>query len=155
MATDRFTTFSSTDGKQRLPAGFCLSRIAAVWNHLRSGSDRPPICGEPAVLPVDLVLTALRYADRRETEPADLQDVRCTLQAHPTSGDHYAFVVETAAATSAWARWNRGGQAIVLVLPNCLAIDPHRHETCSEYELHPGGHTWQVDDPLNPVQPAR
>jgi hypothetical protein len=116
---------------------------------------RPPICGEPATLPSDLVLTALRYANRPETVAADIRDVRCTLQAHPT-GDHYAFILDTTATTSAWTRWPHGGDAqIVLVLPDCPITDPDQDGACSEYENHYGEHTWQVDDPWNPVEPAR
>lgn len=116
---------------------------------------RPPVCGELATLPADLVLTALRYAGRPGFEPSEIQDVRCTLQAHP-AGDHYAFVVETTATTGAWTRWERGaGPQIVLVLPDCPVTGPDRGGTCSEFEHHKGGHTWQVDDPWNPAEPGR
>lgn len=116
---------------------------------------RPSICGESAVVPVDVVLTALRYAGRQDIVPADVQDVRCTLQAHATD-DHYAFVVEVTATTGAWTRWAEGGSPeVVLVLSDCPVTDPDGDGTCSEYELHPGGHTWQVNDPLNTVRLAR
>lgn len=118
--------------------------------------DRPRICGEPTVLPADLVLTALRYADRPDIEPVDIRDVRCTLQAHPTGGDHYAFIVDTAATTSAWTRWDhRAGPGIVLVLPDCPATGPGQDAACSEYEHHHGGHTWQVDDSWDSAEPAQ
>ncbi len=117
---------------------------------------RPTICGEPAVLSLYLVLTALRYADRLEIMPTDLQNVRCTLQAHPAGGDHYAFIVDTTASTSAWTRWNRDADPqIVLVLPDCPATGPGQGEACSEYEHHRGGHTWQVEDPADPAEPVR
>jgi hypothetical protein len=115
-------------------------------------SGHPPICGEQATLPPALVLTALRYANRPDIEPLDIRDVRCTLQAHPT-GDHYAFVVETTARTSAWTRWTHSASPqIVLVLPDCPVTDSDRDKSCTGYELHHGGHTWQVDDPWNPVE---
>lgn len=139
MASFSTTNSPSTAGKQ----------------HTDPYPDRPPICGEPAILPTSLVLTALRYADRPEIEPAEIGDLRCTLQAHPT-GDHYAFVVDTTATTSAWTRWNQNvGPQIVLVLPDCPTTDPDQDESCSEYEHHHGGHTWQVDDPWNPVEPSQ
>jgi hypothetical protein len=54
-------------------------------------------------------------------------------------------------ATAAWTRWPHGGTPeMLLVLPDCPATDPDANG-CSEYEGHPGGHTWQVDDPWNPV----
>jgi hypothetical protein len=123
--------------------------------HIDVNRGRPPICGEPAVLPLGLVLMALRYANRPEAEPSDLRDVRCTLQAHQT-GDHYAFVVDTTPTTGAWTRWNQSdGPQIVLVLPDCPTTDLDLNESCSEFEFHQGGHTWQVDDPWNPVEPAK
>ena len=116
---------------------------------------RPLICGGPTTLPAGLVLTALRYANRPEIEPIDIRDVRCTLQAHPT-GDHYAFVVDATATTSAWTRWSPGAAPqIVLVLPDCPVTVLGQDAPCSEYESHPGGHTWQVDDPCNPAEPAQ
>ncbi|MBM9506760.1 hypothetical protein [Actinacidiphila acididurans] len=100
-------------------------------------------------------MTATRYANRQDIDPIEIQDVRCTLQAHRT-GDHYAFVVGTTATTSAWTRWSRGaGPQSVLVLPNCPITGPGQDETCSEYEFHHGAHTWQVDDPWNPEEPAQ
>jgi hypothetical protein len=117
--------------------------------------DRPPICAAPATLPTSLALTALRYANRPDIDPIEVRDVRCTLQAHPT-GDHYAFIVDTTATTSAWTRWNHNQNPhIVLVLPDCPTRNPDQDTTCSEYELHHGGHTWQVNDPWNPPGPAQ
>jgi hypothetical protein len=137
--------------------GTTASNVAdtAGGQHTDKSPGRPSICGEPAVLARDLALAALRYADRPDIDPSEIQDVRCTLQAHRT-GDHYAFVVDTSATTSAWTRWSHGvSPQIVLVLPDCPTADPDRGGTCSEYECHQGGHTWQVDDPWNPVvEPA-
>jgi hypothetical protein len=113
------------------------------------------ICGQCVTLPTSLVLTALRYAGRPEVEPWEIRDVRCTLQAHAT-GDHYAFVVDTTATTSAWTRWNQSaGPQVVLVLPDCPTTGSETGTVCAEYEFHPGGHTWQIDDPWNPVEPRR
>ncbi len=122
------------------------SPAAAGEQHKHSAPGCPRVCGEPAVLPTDLVFTALRYTDRPGIELVDIREVRCTLEAHPT-GDHYAFIVETSSTTSAWTRWSRGaGPRVVLVLPDCPATGSG-NEACSEYEHHRGGHTWQVDDP--------
>jgi len=114
-------------------------------------STTSEICGEPATLPTHLVLRALRYAHRTDIGPDDIRDVRCTLQAHPVSDRHYAFIVETAPTTAAWTCWAHDATPhVVLVLPDCPVTHPEEDRVCSEYEGHPGGHTWQVEDPWNP-----
>lgn len=122
---------------------------SAEKQHSDPHSGRPPICGELVTLPTSVALTAARYANRPGVDPAEIRDVRCTLQAHPT-GDHYAFIVEATDATGAWTRWNAdAGPEVVLVLPECPATGPEEGAVCSEFESHHGGHTWQVDDPWN------
>jgi hypothetical protein len=127
-------------------------RSSAEEQRPAAGSGRPPICGEQVTISNGLALTAVRYANRPEIEPIEIRDVRCTLQAHPT-GDHYGFIVNTGATTGAWTRWNGNvAPQVVLVLPDCPATDPEQDQACAEYESHPGGHTWQVDDPWDPAE---
>jgi hypothetical protein len=129
-------------------------RSSAGKQHPDPHPGRPPICGELVTIPTGVVLRAVRYADRPGIDPTEIRDVRCTLQTHP-AGDHYAFIVEATETTSVWARWNEGVPEVVLVLPDCPAIDPERNMICSEYEFHVGGHTWQVDDPWDHAAPAQ
>jgi len=114
--------------------------------------DRPPICDTRVRLPLELARTALAWAQKPACEIAEIRDLRCTLEAH-IDGDHYAHVIDMAATTAGWTRWPQsgGGPEILLVLPDCPATGPDK-DACSEYEGHPGGHTWQVDDPWNPLQ---
>jgi hypothetical protein len=121
--------------------------------HPAPDSGRPPICGELVTISTGLALTAVRYANRPGIDPIDIRDVRCTLQAHPTGGDHYGFIVDTGATTGAWTRWNENvAPQVVLVLPDCPTTDPEQDAACSEYESHAGGHTWQVDDPWDTAE---
>lgn len=109
-------------------------------------ASRPPICSALTTLPDPLARTALSWAGDRQTAPADIRDLRCTLEHHVT-GDHYAMVHDATATTAIWTRWPPGGTPeILLVLPDCPATDPV-HGGCCEYEGHPGGHNWQVHDP--------
>lgn len=113
-------------------------------------SDRPPICDARVRLPLDLARTAQVWAQKPMCEPAEIQDLRCTLEAH-AAGDHYAHLIDMAATTGGWTRWSGGGSPeVLLVLPDCPGTGPDK-DACSEYEGHPGGHTWQLDDPWNPV----
>ncbi|MEC3995132.1 hypothetical protein VSR01_16980 [Actinacidiphila sp. DG2A-62] len=115
--------------------------------HPDEEAGRPPICGELVTIPTSLTVTAARYANRTGIDPAEIRDVRCTLQAHPT-GDHWAFIVEATETTGVWTRWNAtDAPEVVFVLPDCPATDPEQQAICSEFEFHDGGHTWQVDDP--------
>lgn len=53
--------------------------------------------------------------------------------------------------SAVWARWAGadGGADAVLVLPDCPAggEGEGEGEGCGQYAPHPGGHTWQVEDP--------
>ena len=115
-------------------------------------STTSEICGEPGTLPTHLVLKALRHAHRPDIRPDDIRDVRCTLQAHPVSVRHYAFIVETAPTTAAWTCWAHDAiPHVVLVLPDCPVTNPDEDRGCSESGApRAGGHTWQVEDPWNP-----
>lgn len=107
-----------------------------------------PICSTPTVLPDPLARTALAWSEGRHSLPADIRDLRCTLERH-TSGNHYAMVLDIANDTAVWSRWPPNSTAAtLLVLPDCPATHPE-HGGCSEYEGHPGGHTWQLIDPWN------
>ncbi|MFJ1582073.1 hypothetical protein ACIOC1_01965 [Streptomyces sp. NPDC088197] len=111
--------------------------------------SRPPLCSAMTVLPDPLARTALAWAGDRHGIPADIRDLRCTLE-HHTGGHHYALVHDVAESTAAWSRWLHDSTPdTLLVLPDCPASHP-AHGGCGEYEGHPGGHTWQIDDPLEP-----
>lgn len=115
--------------------------------------DPPTICSAMTVLPDPLARTALAWTGDHHGDPADIRDLRCTLESH-TGGYHYALVHDVAGNTAVWSRWPQGSiPDTLLVLPDCLATHPD-HGGCSEYEGHPGGHTWQLHDPWNP-RPAR
>lgn len=117
---------------------------------MRLTPDRPPICDARVRLPLQLARTAQLWAQKPTCDPAEIQELRCTLEAHAAS-DHYAHVVEMTATTGGWARWPDGGSPeVLLVLSDCPATGPNK-DACSEYEGHPGGHTWQVADPWNPL----
>jgi hypothetical protein len=116
---------------------------------MRLTPDRPPICDARVRLPLELARTAQVWAKKPAYDPTELQELRCTLEAHAAS-DHYAHVVEMTTTTGGWTRWPGGGSPrVLLVLSDCPATGPGK-DACSEYEGHPGGHTWQVNDPWNP-----
>jgi hypothetical protein len=114
-------------------------------------TDRPAVCGASVYLPIDLVRTALELAiPPGSVRPEDVEfQLRCTLQAHPT-GDHHALVLDLAGADtgSVWTHWPTGHlPATLTVRPDCPVRDPASAEPCCEFADHPGGHTWQLDDP--------
>ncbi|MBM9508077.1 hypothetical protein [Actinacidiphila acididurans] len=112
--------------------------------------SRAPICSTLTVLPDPLARTALAWAGDPHGVPADIRDLRCTLQ-HHTTGHHYAMVNAVADNSAVWTRWPHDGTPdSLLVLPDCPATHPE-HGHCCEYEGHPGGHTWQLHDPWNPT----
>jgi hypothetical protein len=116
---------------------------------MHSTPHHPLICDARVRLPLELARTALAWARKPADDPAEIRYLRCTLEAH-TVGDHYAHVTDIATDTAGWTRWPQGGSpAILLVLADCPATGPGL-DACSEYEGHPGGHTWQVEDPWNP-----
>jgi hypothetical protein len=111
--------------------------------------SRPPICSSMTVLPDPLASTALAWSGDHHCTPADIHDLRCTLQQH-TAGHHYALVHDIDDNTAVWARWLQGSAPdTLLVLPDCPVSHPD-DGGCGEYEGHPGGHTWQVHGPWNP-----
>lgn len=122
---------------------------------MMSASDaRPPVCGARQYLPGRLVPLALRLETSRD-RPAETADVarglRCTMQAHGDEVPHYGLVLDLAGAEtgSVWTTWAAGSvPELLVVLPDCPG-DGGR--PCNEWAAHPGGHTWQVHDPLSDV----
>ncbi|WP_354380563.1 hypothetical protein [Streptomyces sp. PvR034] len=72
--------------------------------------------------------------------------IRCTLE--HTTGPHWALLVDNQAPTALWARWPEGRSChAVFVRPDCPVGDTDSGAGCSEFQFHPGGHTWQLTDP--------
>jgi hypothetical protein len=124
-----------------------------------SATGPRPVCGERAFLRAALADVARQFGSgpAPAREPVDVQrHLRCTLEDHATA-DHHAFVMELDGIDtgSVWARWARGHQpATVLVLPDCPATScDQAQEPCCEFAGHPGGHTWELDDPWRVESP--
>lgn len=112
---------------------------------------QPPVCGVPTMLPLALFVGALDM----ETVPgcADITDVEehpvCLLQTHPL-GPHYGIVMELDGPDTGavWAVWSDKGSPHLVVLPDCNGTTPDRMDACCHYAGHPGGHSYQLHDPL-------
>ncbi|MEW1863831.1 hypothetical protein OG896_18480 [Streptomyces sp. NBC_00669] len=110
------------------------------------------ICGRRTLVPDELVRTVLSlvkaddvYAYTREDMFATLV---CTIEVH-RGPIHYgaALNLRGPEAGTLWALWRDGGTpSAVIEIPDCPAgreVD----SPCSEFEGHPGGHSWELDDP--------
>jgi hypothetical protein len=123
-----------------------------------TGSALPPICGARTYLPTRLLPFVMRLETHRgrATEMDIERHLRCTLQAH-SDGDHWGLVLELYGIEtgSVWAPWTTGINTAapekLVVLPDCSVSGP-AGEACGEYDRHPGGHTWQIHDPLDNVR---
>lgn len=118
-----------------------------------------PICGELTHLPEHLVRAAIAVAAPAHARTEDVgRDLRCTLERH-VIGDHFAFVLDRGlTTTSVWTRWTRGNQpGDVFVQSDCdTASSPETgREPCGEFAGHPGGHTFDIDDPWTRTPAAR
>jgi hypothetical protein len=117
-------------------------------------ADRPPSrkpCGDLAGLPPVLVSAALMFAPRDPDEGGDdvMRLLRCPLERYH-EGQHYTMVRDLTGVDtgSVWTRWwSDERPATVLVLPDCGAHSAGRRRVCEEFAGHPGGHTWELDDP--------
>jgi hypothetical protein len=109
------------------------------------------ICGRRVPTPSALVTAALTVANAAALEPYERGDVQpdlvCAID-HAGPAEHRAVVLglRGVQAGSLWTAWNDGSEPHALVeLPDCAAV---RHgEACSEFEGHPGGHSWELADP--------
>lgn len=118
---------------------------------------RPRICGDQVLLPIALFLGALQM----ETQPgaATLDDVTeaptCTLQQDHT-GAHHGLVLSLAGRDTGavWAVWTPLICVRLMVLPDCPEAREDRMRGCCQYLDHPGGHTWQVHDPIQAAAEA-
>jgi hypothetical protein len=112
---------------------------------------QPRICGDQVLLTLALFLGALQM----EPTPgaATLDDVTeaptCTLQQHD-AGEHHGVVLDLDGPDSGavWAVWTDIVSPRLVVLPDCPASRADGMRSCCQYLDHPGGHTWQVHDPL-------
>lgn len=109
------------------------------------------ICGRRVPTPAALVTEALTMANTTAPEAYERGDVQpdlvCTID-HAASAEHRAVVLGLRGvhAGSLWTAWNDGTEPHALVeLPDCPAVG--HGEACSEFEGHPGGHSWELADP--------
>jgi hypothetical protein len=111
----------------------------------------PTVCSATVLLPIALLVGAV------DMEPApgraELSDVEerpvCTIQGDH-DGAHYGLVMNLDGPTSGavWAVWTSGGAPHLIVLPDCPASASTGMDACEHFEAHPGGHSWQLHDPL-------
>lgn len=112
---------------------------------------RPSVCGAQTMLPLALLVGALDMETARGR--ADITDVEeqpaCLLQAHPL-GAHHGIVMELDGPDTGavWAVWSDGGSPHLVVLPDCNGATSNRMDACCHYAEHPGGHSYELHDPL-------
>jgi len=114
----------------------------------------PAVCGTGGYLPTALVPAAVAlekhpgWAASTDVE----RRLRCTLETHHR-GAHHGLVLELAGVDtgSVWTTWTADQPPGTLtVLPDCPALEGgDGREPCCGYAGHPGGHTFQLRDPLD------
>lgn len=113
-----------------------------------TATSRPLVCGSQVLLPLALIVGALDM--ETVAGVAELTDVdsapTCTMQLDHADGHHGVVLDLDGATTGAvWAVWADYGAPHLVVLPDC----PGRgDQACGSYAAHPGGHSWQLHDPL-------
>lgn len=111
---------------------------------------RPLVCGTDVLLPLALLVAA---PGLEAAGTAGLDDVMehplCQLQARHVT-PHYATVMELDGPTTGavWVRWADDADVRLVVLPDCPVSHPSGSEGCGMFSGHPGGHTWELRDPL-------
>lgn len=109
-------------------------------------------CQGTAYLPEEHVKAALDLAPNGSYASGDVErHLRCTLEEH-TAPVHYGLVLglDESPSGAVWATWDANDMAFALkVRHDCLAMSPDGSAICTEFDQHPGGHTWQLtDDPV-------
>ncbi|MET9219961.1 MULTISPECIES: hypothetical protein [unclassified Streptomyces] len=107
------------------------------------------ICGRRVVSPPALVKAALTMANALTpgtySDDDAQQELVCAID-HDNS-EHQALVLGLRGphAGSLWTVWCDGAEpSTVVELPDCPAV--RLGEACSEFEGHPGGHSWELAD---------
>lgn len=110
------------------------------------------ICGRRTLVPAALARTVLELANASGSHEYTRDDVSvtlvCSVEAH-TGPRHYGAVLNLRGpeAGTLWALWrDRREPTAVVERADCPAgreVD----NPCSEFEGHPGGHSWELDDP--------
>ena len=117
------------------------------------------ICGQRTLVPNSLVSTALSMATANASSRYTPEDVQgflvCTIRHRGPV--HYGVLLNLrgVAAGTLWALWRDGVVPVgVLELPDCSAVHGDDDGACSEFEGHPGGHSWELSKPPSPRRPA-
>lgn len=117
------------------------------------------ICGQRALVPNSLVGTALTMANAKSSSKYTAEDVQgflvCTIRHRGPV--HYGVLLNLRGVTAGtlWALWrDRVEPVSVLELPDCSAVHSDDDAACSEFEGHPGGHSWELSELPSPLRPA-
>ncbi|WP_329368651.1 hypothetical protein OG896_24350 [Streptomyces sp. NBC_00669] len=110
------------------------------------------ICGQRTLMPAALERTVLEMATGIDGTAYTRDDVSaslmCTIETH-AGPRHYgaALNLRGAEAGTLWVLWrDRSEPAAVVERADCPAGREADHP-CSEFEGHPGGHSWELEDP--------
>lgn len=111
------------------------------------------ICGRRTLVPAALGHTVLELANAGNGYVYTRDDVSislvCTIEAHPASRIHHGAVLNLRGreAGTLWAQWrDRSDPTTVVEKADCSA-GREADNSCSEFKGHPGGHSWELDDP--------
>ncbi|MFJ3858134.1 hypothetical protein ACIPRL_18055 [Streptomyces sp. NPDC090085] len=116
------------------------------------------VCGATAQLPEALALAALEIEGFALGSPESVKTyLRCTLE--HADGPHRDIVRDLSGDSAVWTEWTQDNPPeIVRVRLDCPFTDRSPGGTgdgCSQYKGHPGGHTWEISDPLYASVQAR
>ncbi len=104
-------------------------------------------CGRHTFINATLAQQILQLAT--EAEASDVSRTpRCTLEGH-LNDTHRALVMQLDRGTdgAAWVQWDNEPPNVVAILPDCDNFNPQGSACCCLFHGHPGGHTWELEEP--------
>lgn len=120
---------------------------------MTSALPDPPrhTCGTTAYLPDGFVTSVLAAAPAGSYSVEDVErHLRCNLEEH-TGPFHHGLAMELHGreARSVWALWDHRDMSFALLtLSDCPAATADGMQSCTEFDGHPGGHAWELTDPI-------
>lgn len=119
---------------------------------MSTGVAKRFICGRRTLVPADLVRTVLELAHSVSPYTYERADVSvslvCSIEAHEGPIHHGAVLnLRGPEAGTLWAQWRvRCDPTVVVERADCPA-GRDLDRPCSEFQGHPGGHSWELADP--------
>jgi hypothetical protein len=114
-----------------------------------AADERPHVCEDQILLPLDLLVRALAMEPTPgAAEMSDVEEAPTCIMQRDHGGAHYGIVLSLDGPSqgAVWAVWTALTEAQLVILPDCSGTEGM--EACSSFDAHPGGHSWELYDPL-------